>query len=146
MNKVLKAKNPGLKVILSIGGWTWSGPFSDIAVSPGARSTFAQACANLVQTYGFDGIDIDWEYPVGGGLPGNSYRPNDGANYVLLLKDVREALNKLPGGNKLELAIAGPAALEKIGYMDVAGMNKYLDYLNVMTYDFRGGWSPYTGH
>jgi chitinase len=132
--------------VLSIGGWTWSTDFSTIAASSAARDKFAQDCVMYVQTYGFDGVDLDWEYPSLGGLPSNKYSPDDGKNYVLLLKTIREAFNKLPNADKLIISIAAPAGLDKLAALDISGMAQYLDILNIMSYDFRGGWSSTTGH
>lgn len=63
----LKKKNPELKTLISVGGWTWSGRFSDAALTDDSRTAFAESCAAFIRKHGFDGIDIDWEYPVSGG-------------------------------------------------------------------------------
>ncbi|KAI3651890.1 hypothetical protein MP228_003193 [Amoeboaphelidium protococcarum] len=146
LNKVVKPKHPRLKTLLSVGGWTWSGPFSDIAASEATRKVFADSCLELVTTYAFDGIDIDWEYPVLGGLETNKYRPDDGKNLILLFKAVREAFDAAPNGKSLLVTAAGPAGLDKLQHWDMNELDKYLDFITVMTYDFRGGWSAQTGH
>ena len=60
---LLQEEHPALKTLISIGGWTWSGNFSDAALTPASRARFATSCADFMENYGFDGIDIDWEYP-----------------------------------------------------------------------------------
>jgi len=67
--KALRAKNARLSVLLSVGGWSGSTYFSDVAATPSARKQFSASCLEIVQKYGFDGLDIDWEYPVTGGKP-----------------------------------------------------------------------------
>src|SRR6187402_2057108 len=88
----LKQKYPHLKFILSVGGWTDSGPFYEMAAAEETRQTFARSCADFLKTYPqFDGIDLDWEHPVIGGLQ-KIGQPRDADNYVLLLADVRKAI------------------------------------------------------
>lgn len=82
----LKEKNPNLKTLISVGGWTWSNRFSDVAATAVTREVFANSAVDFIRKYKMDGVDLDWEYPVSGGLAGNSYRPEDKENYVLLLQ------------------------------------------------------------
>jgi chitinase len=128
-----KQNHPHLKFIMSVGGWTDSGPFYEMAAAEASRQTFAQSCAEFLKTYPqFDGIDIDWEHPVVGGLqPG---QPRDARNYVLLLAALRRAI----GPDKLlTVAVgAGPRAIDPLEYADMAPL---LDWVSVMTYDFHTG-------
>jgi chitinase len=130
---LLKRRFPHLKFILSVGGWTDSGPFYEMAATEATRQTFAQSCAEFLKTYPqFDGIDIDWEHPVAGGLqPG---QPRDAHNYVVLLSALRNAI----GGSKLlTVAVgAGSRAIDPLQYGEMAPL---LDWVNVMTYDFHSG-------
>lgn len=132
---LLRQTYPHLKFILSVGGWTDSGPFYEMAATEDSRQTFARSCAEFLKTYPqFDGIDIDWEHPVAGGMqPG---QPRDARNYVLLLTALRNAI----GATKLlTLAVgAGPRAIEPLEYADMAPL---VDWINVMTYDFHSGGS-----
>ncbi|MEF2277404.1 glycosyl hydrolase family 18 protein [Deinococcus sp. YIM 134068] len=148
----LKARNPGLRVLISLGGWTWSREFSDVALTDASRRKFVQSCVdlyingNLPVSDGaggpgaaagvFDGIDIDWEYPASEGLPGNIVRPEDTRNFTLLLEEFRRQL----GPGRL-LTAALPAAPSKIAKLEVANIARSLDLMNVMTYDFRGAWA-----
>jgi chitinase len=144
----LKAKYPHIRTLISVGGWTWSGKFSDVALTAESRSKFVQSCVTFVQKYSFDGVDIDWEYPVEGGLPGNIVRPVDKQNYVLLVQELRQQLDAagLQDNKKYLLTVASAAGAEKIGDLDLPSMAKYVDWFNVMTYDFHGGWEQQTGH
>ena len=92
----LKARNPRLKLVISIGGWTGSGTFSDIALTDASRRLFAESAVDLFirqRTGLFDGIDIDWEFPVAGGMKGNVERAADKQNFTLLLAELRRQLD-----------------------------------------------------
>jgi chitinase len=92
--KKLKEKNPSLKLIISIGGWSWSGNFSDAALSDTSRRAFASSAVAIVKRFDFDGIDIDWEYPGQIGA-GNIFRPEDKENFTGMLKELRTSLDSL---------------------------------------------------
>src|SRR5205823_5679300 len=106
----LKQKHPHLKTLISVGGWTLSGPFSDAALTEKSRSKLAKSCVAFMLRYGFDGVDIDWEYPGGGGLPGNKSRVEDRQNFTLLLAELRRQLDEQGKGDKKHylLTIAAP--------------------------------------
>lgn len=135
---LVKRRHPHLQFLLSVGGWTDSAPFYEMAASAQTRDVFAQSCAEFLKTYPqFDGIDIDWEHPVQGGLQPGS--PRDARNYVLLLAAIRKAI----GANRLltVAASASPRGIDPLEYAEMAGI---LDWANVMTYDFHSG-GPRTG-
>ena len=140
---LLQEQHPGLKTLISVGGWTWSGNFSDAALTPASRAQFATSCAEFMEAYGFDGIDIDWEYPGGGGLPSNTSRPADTENFTLLLQAVRTELDARGAtqGRHYLLTIAAPAGADKIANIEVELIHPHLDFINVMTYDLNGPWS-----
>jgi chitinase len=140
----LKAANPGLKTLISVGGWTLSGQFSDIALTVASRTAFVNDCVDFMVAYGFDGIDIDWEYPVGGGLESNVNRPEDKENYTLLLAAFRDRLDIVAPGSLL--TIAAPGGAEHIENIDMIGIATHVDWINIMSYDFHGGWDSTTGH
>lgn len=146
----LKAANPALRTLISVGGWTWSGQFSDVAATAAGRAAFASSCVDFMVTHGFDGIDIDWEYPVGGGLAGNANRPEDKANYTLLLAALRAELDArrvaLARSEPFFLTIAAPAGPAIIDHLDPVGIAASVDWINVMSYDFHGAWENVTGH
>ena len=146
---LLKEANPHLTLSIAVGGWTLSDHFSTVTSTQAGRDTFSDSIVEFLTTYQvFDGIDFDWEYPGGGGESGNSASPNDGANYALLMTDVRAKLDDLGSelGRTYEISIASPAGLDKIANFNLAGLAPSVDFFNVMTYDFHGTWEDTTGH
>ncbi|WP_405916074.1 glycosyl hydrolase family 18 protein [Streptomyces sp. NBC_00728] len=133
----LKAKYPNLKILWSFGGWTWSGGFAQAAANPTA---FADSCYNLVKDPRwadvFDGIDIDWEYPNACGL---SCDTSGAAAY----KNLMQALRAKFGTNNLVTAAttADGTSGGKIDAADYAGASQYVDWYNVMSYDFFGAFA-----
>jgi chitinase len=142
----LRQAHPHLRTLISVGGWTWSGRFSDVALTAGSRERFAASCVDFMKRYGFDGIDIDWEYPVGGGLASNTTRPEDKQNYTLLMKELRQHLDVLEAADNRDylLTIAAPAGPGTYANLEIAELGAVLDWINLMTYDFHGAWSPIT--
>ena len=129
MNKVLalKSQKPGLKVLLMIGGWgEHADGFSEMARDAAKRTEFCQSCKAHIDNYGFDGIDIDWEYPTAGPST-NGKSSADKSNFNLVLKELRETIG--------DTKIISFASSSSAKYVDWANAMKYLDYVNVMTYD-----------
>jgi chitinase len=145
----LKQTHSKLRTMASIGGWTLSSPFFSIARSAQKRADFAKSAVYVVAKYGFDGIDIDWEYPGGGGLSqaGIGDPATDGSNYLLLLQALRDELNRQSAidGRTYYLTIAAPAGDTKIADINPPAIAAICDWINVMTYDYHGGWDSYTG-
>ncbi|MBW4081116.1 glycosyl hydrolase family 18 protein [Paenibacillus sp. S150] len=144
----LKEKNPSLKTVISVGGWTWSNRFSDVAATAATREVFANSAVDFIRKYQMDGVDLDWEYPVSGGLAGNSYRAEDKQNYVLLLQKIREKLNAAgtADGKTYLLTIASGAGPAYIQNNNLSAIAAVVDWINIMTYDFNGSWNTTTGH
>ncbi|GAB5417739.1 MAG: hypothetical protein Crog4KO_25120 [Crocinitomicaceae bacterium] len=142
---VYQAHSNGVKILPSIGGWTLSGNFPSIAADPVKRATFAQSCVDLIQTYGFDGIDLDWEYP--GFVPHNG-TPQDKANFNLLLADIRTAIDNygISIGQDMLLTAAVGAGQDKMENVDWPVASNYLDIINIMSYDFFGSWDATANH
>jgi len=134
----LKQKNKNLKTSVAIGGWNeGSERYSRVAADPAKRATLIQSALSLVQTYGFDGFDIDWEYPAQrGGAPA------DKANYVKLIQEFRAEWDK--HGLILTAAVAASGNSVDLSY-DVPSLSKYLDFINVMAYDLHGSYDGVTG-
>ena len=141
----LKQRQPALKTLISIGGWDYSTYFSDVASSAARREAFAQSCLEFILEHGFDGIDLDWEYPVSGGLAGNTNRPQDKQNFTLLLQAIREKLNRQSAkdGRQYYLTIAGAANTSYLSKIEPAKVSALVDYLFVMSYDIHGPWDSY---
>ncbi|MFZ6843424.1 glycoside hydrolase family 18 protein [Undibacterium sp. RuTC16W] len=144
----LKKHHPKLRILFSLGGWTYSNDSSptvtryrDAVSTPEHRLKLANSCVAFMKHYDFDGIDIDWEYP----------RPQDADQFVALLTEIRRQLtqeNLQRQKKPYQLTIAGPG--------DVANMTRYypqlpaivaqLDYINLMSYDLNGVWQARSNH
>jgi GH18 family chitinase len=140
----LKRRHPHLKVLVAIGGWSWSGRFSDVALTDSSRRAFAASALDaLVRRWPgvVDGIDIDWEYPVRGGLAGNARRPEDRRNFTLLMAELRRQLDAetARGGRRYWLTAATSAGAGGIANLELDSLARVVDWLNVMTYDYHGG-------
>ncbi|MEU6418002.1 glycosyl hydrolase family 18 protein [Streptomyces spiralis] len=162
--KELKAKYPHLKVVESLGGWTYSKYFSDVAKTDASRKKFVKSCidmyikGNLPAYEGaggpgvaagiFDGFDLDWEWPGSpDGHPGNHWSADDKANFAALIHEFRVQLDALGGDHKLLTAFT-PADPKKVtAGWDLQQVSKDMDILNVQGYDFHGSgsdnsWEP----
>ena len=143
----LKRKYPSLKANLSIGGWGVDG-FSDVAYYENSRNAFVNNVMEWVEEYGFDGVDIDWEYPVNGANGIIKARPSDKTNFTLLMRKLRSALDDTEKrlNKKLTLSFAGGAFYPYLDWVEPRKISQIVDYVNLMTYDFYGEWSKTTGH
>ncbi|KAM3516743.1 hypothetical protein NHJ13051_009628 [Beauveria bassiana] len=138
---LLKKQHRHLKVMLSIGGWTWSKNFPATASSASTRKTFAQSAVGLMKDWGFDGIDIDWEYPEDA---------TQAQDMIFLLQAVRDELDSYASQHAKHhhflLSIAAPTGAKEYKKLKLAELGQVLDYINLMAYDFAGAWSNATGH
>nr|WSX48314.1 glycoside hydrolase family 18 protein [Streptomyces sp. NBC_00974] len=161
----LKAKHPGLKVLLSLGGWSWSTHFSDAALTPASRKALVASCidlyikGNLPQdgTRGgagaaaglFDGFDIDWEWPGSAGDADTTHRPEDKRNFAALVSKFRTQLDAYARDRKrksaYELSAFVPTAPAKIDAgFDVRRIMHDLDFVTLQGYDFHVSGEPKT--
>ena len=140
-----QAHGRGVRVLLSIGGWDDSGAFPAVASDPTRRAQFAHSCAGTILRYGFDGIDIDWEFP---GLEVHNGSPADSTAFPLLLRTLRDTLDRLGTslGRHLALSAALPALDVRARMMSIERSAPLLDFLNIMTYDLHGTWDPRAYH
>lgn len=132
----LKKTNRGLKVYLSIGGWSYRDHFAPGLNTGVKRRKFAISAVTLLKDLGLDGIDIDWEFPR---------NTRERYYFVMILKDIRLILNQYASSigvsqDQFELSIAAPATPDSLQYLDIKAMDQYLNYWNVMCYDFSGDW------
>ncbi|CAA9962119.1 chitinase 1 precursor [Pyrenophora teres f. maculata] len=150
--QLLKASNRNLKVLLSIGGWTYTN--TNRAMDTPMSSTrgiqrFAASCVQLIRDYGFDGVDIDWEYPT---------TTEQGSAFLGLLQEIRRQMddyaNTLVYGDEFGhemkpsflLSIAAPAGETNYRNMPLREISRVTDFVNLMTYDYAGSWGNITGH
>src|SRR6266487_1352182 len=143
----LKKINPDLKILISIGGWTWSKNFSDAVLSDTSTQNFASSAVSIVSKYNLDGIDIDWEYP---GMIGDSnvYRPEDKGHYTILFKDLRQGLDSLADITRMKYYVttAVGGSQQYIHHTEIDKVQQYTDYINVMSYDYASGSDPISSH
>ncbi|BAL86550.1 putative glycosyl hydrolase [Actinoplanes missouriensis 431] len=155
----LKRKNPKLRVLISLGGWSGSAYFSDAALTDASRKKLVSSCIDLwikgnlpgltpgVAAGIIDGIDLDWEWPGSSGNAGNIIRPEDKQNFTLLAAEFRAQLDRLGRSARkhYELTAFVPAAPAKIeAGFEVNKVFKYLDFATVQGYDFHGTWEAVT--
>ncbi|KAK8082816.1 glycoside hydrolase family 18 protein [Apiospora saccharicola] len=136
----LKDTHSGLQTWISVGGWSFTDPgptgsaFSDMTSSAGNRQKFISGLISFIDHYGFDGVDLDWEYPQAddrGGLTA------DKANYVSFVKELKAAFVM---GNRYGISMTLPTSYWYLQHFDVAAMQPSVDWFNFMTYDLHGVW------
>ena len=138
----LKKEYPGLKVLVSLGGWTGCYTCSPIFSSAANRNTFALSTLQILQETKADGIDLYWEYPTIEGPPGHPYRVHDKANFTALIQTLRNTL-----GNSYEISFAAGGFQQYIDEsVDWNAVIPLVNRVNLMTYDLVGGYSKRTGH
>jgi len=147
----LRSRNPELKILLSVGGGAWSDGFSDAALTGASRSAFTLSAIELLKRYAFDGLDIDWEYPAQPG-PSRVFRPEDTADFTLLLQVLRAALDEQSridgrvGGRRYQLSIATNVSPGYGAHVELGVLHRYVDHICLMGYDNFGPWTERSGH
>jgi chitinase len=144
----LRKQNPSLTVLVSVGGWLWSNNFSDVSLTLQSRTLFIQSVMDFLRRYDLDGLDIDWEYP---GMAGSSrnFRSEDGHNFTLLLKELRNQFDQETAKThrRLYLTIAAGSSSEYLAHTEMKQIEKLVDTVNLMAYDYvEPGDEPLTGH
>lgn len=142
----LKRKNGALMVGVSIGGWTFNDNgtdtqkvFSDIVSTSAKRATFIANVMKFIDHYGFDAVDLDWEYP---GAPDRGGRDGDTDGYVLLVQELKSQMKR--SSRKLELSFTAPSSYWYLRWFKIGEMSAAVDYINFMTYDLHGTWDAST--
>ncbi|RVD87188.1 uncharacterized protein DFL_001431 [Arthrobotrys flagrans] len=137
----LKKQKRHLKVLISIGGWTYSPKFHPVVIDPAKRAKFVETSVQILEDYGLDGLDVDYEYP------------SDDAQargYVDLLRELRQALDahaaKKHANYRFLLTIAAPCGPQNYQKLHVKAMDEQLDFWNLMAYDFSGSWDSIANH
>lgn len=134
----LKSKKPSLQTWISVGGWSFTDPgptqtaFSEMTSTSGNRQKFIQGLIKFMDTYGFDGVDLDWEYP---GADDRGGKSQDAANYVSLAGELRAAF-----GTKYGISMTLPTSYWYLQHFDLLGIQKSVDWFNLMAYDLHGVW------
>ena len=143
----LKKVNKDLKILISLGGWSWSKNFSDAVLTDTSNRNFSQSAVDIVAKYDLDGVDIDWEYP---GMIGDSnvFRPEDKENYTILFKNLRHQLDSLgqATGKKYFVTTAVGGNVNYPSTTEMYKVQQYCDFINVMAYDFAGGRDTLSNH
>lgn len=143
----LKKKNPKLKVILGLGGWTDSAgdKYSRLVNNPASRAKFIQHALQFINNYGFDGLDFDWEYPKCWQVDCKRGPDSDKQGFAAMLTELRAAFDSNTPRLLLTAAVSPSKKVIDAGY-DVPVLARTLDFVNVMTYDYHGSWEKKTGH
>jgi len=144
----LRRENPSLSVLLSVGGWLGSAGFSDVSLTAESRRVFIDSAMDVIHRYDLDGLDVDWEYPGMAGA-GHPFRAEDKQNFTLLMKELRERFDKDTAitGRRLFLTIAAGAFDEFLEHTEMDKISRYLDTVNLMTYDlYEAGSDAITGN
>ena len=147
--RLLKELNPELNIGFAIGGWTLSGNFSTSLDDAAGREIFTESIIDHLEYYDFfNSVDFDWEYPGGGGLATNAVSNQDGNNLKLTLELLDQKLTDLytRTGRDVEISIATAGGADKLANLNLQGIDPFVDFYNVMAYDFHGGWESTTGH
>ncbi|MDR2008692.1 MAG: glycoside hydrolase family 18 protein [Alphaproteobacteria bacterium] len=144
--QAIKQENPNLQLIVSVGGWGVDG-FSQAASTQKSREIFARSVANFLSEYNFDGVDIDWEFPLTGAGGVIAYSPNDRENFVLLIEEIRNQLSILgfQTNKYYTISVAVGIGVSSLKGVDFKAMEQYVDYFGVMSYNLVGTFSNKTG-
>jgi GH18 family chitinase len=144
----IRTLHPHLKILVSVGGWTWSGRFSDAALTEESRRVFVESAVQFVKRHDLDGFDVDWEYPGLRGLD-NVHRPEDKENFTALMAALRAGLDALGAlrHRHYVLSFAAGASSDFLEHTEMSKVQASVDFVNLMAYDYREADSePVAGH
>jgi chitinase len=137
--RLLKQHHPHLQILIAFGGWGGSKYFSNAGVTPESRALFIKtAIDQFFRPFPdlFDGIDIDWEYPVRGGAQGMIHRPEDRDNLTALIRELRATFDTLQPRKRYLVTAALPAGIAQLAKFDMPQLGQLLDFVNLMSYDY----------
>jgi chitinase len=138
----VKKTNPHVKIGISFAGWGGCETCSDVFATKEGRAEFATSAKEILQLFGADGIDIDWEYPAVEGYPGHKYSPADRESFTLLIQELRSVF-----GKEYEISFAAGGFSDCLrSSIDWAAVMPLVDRAHIMTYDLVNGYSTTTGH
>lgn len=136
----LKNQYPGLKTTVAVGGWGDGGEkYSNMVSEKSRRDAFIRSVTDFMNQYGFDGLDIDWEFP---GDPSRGGKPTDKANFAIFVQELRQAFDAQGKGWELTMATTIVQSTLDNGY-DVASLCQSVDYIHAMAYDLHGSWEDF---
>ncbi len=144
----MRKQNPSLTILVSVGGWLWSGNFSDAVLTEQSRKAFIDSVVAFIERYNLDGLDVDWEYPGQIGA-GNRFRPEDKQNYTAVLRELRQRFDQEQKKlhRRLYLSIAAGSNQKWLDHTDMRSVARYVDDVDLMAYDYyEPGDEPTTGH
>jgi chitinase len=143
----LKQRSPSLTVLVSVGGWEWSGNFSDMALTKASRDRFIASVTSYIERHQLDGLDIDWEYPGQAGST-DHFRPEDKQDFTLLLKELRTSFRQQQRKlhRPLYLTIAAGASSSYLAHTEMDKVQQYIDTVNLMAYDYYEPGGPTGNH
>ncbi len=133
------AHKAGVKVVLSLGGWGWDKQFASIVSTPDAEDRYFHGVMEMVETFDYDGIDLDWEYPD---------TKEEVVGFERLTRRFRKALDELgrKKGRSMVVTMAASSNAGTLKWLDRAFLLETMDWINIMTYDYTGNWTDYAGH
>ncbi|HZE83609.1 MAG TPA: glycoside hydrolase family 18 protein [Puia sp.] len=138
----LKSRNPGLKVILSLGGWGGCRSCPQVFSTRKGRKEFSSSVKELADYFQTDGIDLDWEYPALSNVPGYPFSPADKDNFTRLVRQLRRKL-----GKEQEISFAAGGFTKYLEQsIDWKKVVRRVNYINLMTYDLVSGYDTISGH
>ncbi|MFV8783766.1 glycosyl hydrolase family 18 protein [Microbulbifer sp. SA54] len=138
--RTLKERNPELKILFSVGTWFGSSHFSSLFSAPEKRDQFLSSSLALIQHYGFDGLEIDWRYPIIGGPEGSEKSPADLEYLLQFAEQFKKACNNCP------LFLTVPVLSRQRPNWPFPRLNSYIDAYIPLTSDYTGPWNSKTGH
>jgi chitinase len=124
-------------MLISVGGWTWSDKFFDVALTDESRRSLPTVSLGLLSSM-VGGVDLDWKHPVSGGLSSNTTRPEDKTNFTLLMAKLREKLDEQGRLDECHCLLTFAGAAGENTELNV--LSNYVDFATVMTYDMHGSW------